>query len=95
MYFISQGDLLLSSSDDLTMRIWDTTTGAELVTITSLPKCVPTTSDDPSNLVLHPINPCCFSRDGERIASGTEEGGVSLWDVYGVQVNSYTLKKTK
>ena len=89
-YFFHLGDLILSSADDETMRIWDAVTGAEIVTVTSLPGPVWPPKDAPMQLMLHPVNPCCFSRTGERIASGTELGSVALWDVTGVQVNLYS-----
>jgi hypothetical protein len=38
-------------------------------------------------LMLHPVNPSCFSRTGENIANGTEIGEVMLWDKSGVQVH--------
>ncbi|KAL4224823.1 hypothetical protein ACF0H5_015519 [Mactra antiquata] len=82
-----KGDLILSSSDDTTMRLWDATTGAELVTVTSLPKPLPVPPEE-GTLVLHPVNPCCFGPSGEKIASGTELGEVMLWDTSGAQLSS-------
>jgi len=87
LFSFSPGDLIVSSADDCTMRIWDTTTGAELVTITSLPGSIlPDKSENQQQLLLHPVNPCCFSPSGEFIASGTELGDVMLWDNSGIQV---------
>lgn len=68
------------------MRIWDATTGAELVTITSLPEPIFPDQSEEQQLMLHPVNPSCFSVTGERIANGTEIGQVMLWDKSGVQV---------
>lgn len=87
MVFSFPGDLIASSADDGTLRIWDTITGAELVTVTSLPLPVWPTKDEPIQLMLHPVNPSCFSRTGDVIGTGTEHGEVMLWDVSGVQVS--------
>ncbi|XP_045175580.2 NACHT domain- and WD repeat-containing protein 1-like isoform X2 [Mercenaria mercenaria] len=83
-----KGDLILSSADDCTMRIWDATTGAEIVTITSLPGPIFPDKNEGMQLMLHPVNPSCFSRSGETIANGTEIGEVMLWDKSGVQLHS-------
>lgn len=80
------GDLILSSADDCTMRVWDATTGAEIVTVTSLPKPIFPDKSEGMQLMLHPVNPSCFSCTGENIANGTEIGEVMLWDKSGVQV---------
>ncbi|XP_052812431.1 NACHT domain- and WD repeat-containing protein 1-like [Mya arenaria] len=92
--FSPAGDLIVSSSDDCTMRIWDTTTGAEIVTVTSLPAPIfPDPEENPQQLMLHAVNPCCFSRNGDVIASGTELGDVMLWDKSGVQLNHVKTDK--
>ncbi|XP_060585763.1 NACHT domain- and WD repeat-containing protein 1-like, partial [Ruditapes philippinarum] len=86
--FSPTGDLILSSADDCTMRVWDATTGAEIVTITSLPEPIFPDESEGMQLMLHPVNPSCFSRTGENIANGTELGEVMLWDKSGVQLCS-------
>lgn len=68
------------------MRIWDATTGAEIVTVTSLPEPIFPDKNEGMQLMLHPVNPSCFSRTGKTIANGTEKGDVMLWDQSGVQV---------
>lgn len=89
MLFCTSGDLILSSADDCTMRIWDATTGAEIVTVTSLPAPIFPGPGEGQQLMLHPVNPCCFSPSGDKIASGTEIGEVMLWDTSGVQVKLF------
>ena len=81
------GDLISSTADDGTLRVWDTITGAELVTVTSLPLPVWPEKHETIQLMLHPVNPSCFSRTGDVIANGTEHGEVMLLDVSGVQVS--------
>ena len=44
---------------------------------------------------VHTANPCCFSRDGETIAVGTEEGEIVLFDADGTKVRLYNNYKKK
>ena len=63
--FSSDGKLVASGSDDGTVKLWDTATGALQWTL-----------EDHSGLV----NAVAFSSDGKLVASGSHDGTVKLWD---------------
>ena len=65
--FSPDGSRIASSSYDCTIRIWDATSGAEI--LTSLRR---------HNNVVYSI---AFARDGNRIVSASEDGTICLWDV--------------
>lgn len=78
--------MVVSSSDDGTIRLWDAILGAELVTITGLPLPVWPKKEEGQTLMLHPVNPTCFNRTGDMLGNGTEHGEVMLWELSGAQV---------
>ena len=64
--FSLDGTLLVSGSDDKTVKLWDVQTGGVVRTL----------GDDTSLVLAVSISP-----DGATIASGTRDGGIHLWDV--------------
>jgi WD40 repeat protein len=63
--FAPDGSWLVSASSDLTLRMWDTRTGALRTTLRGH---------------LEDVNGCDVSADGCRIASVSSEGSVRVWD---------------
>ena len=64
--FNSNGTMLVSGSDDNTVRLWDLTTGMLKATLTGHEGTV---------------NSVAFSPDGTMVASGSNDNSVRLWDV--------------
>ena len=56
--------------------------GAELVTITDLPGPTYPGLADP----YHGERPCSFSRDGKLVATGAEDGSLTVFDLNGTLV---------
>ena len=76
------GNLIASTAEDASLRLWDAYTGAEVVTVSGLPGPTYPALADP----YHGERPCCFSGSGRMIATGSEDGWIQVWDVNGAQV---------
>ena len=78
------GDLIASTAEDGTLRLWHAGSGAELVTVSDLPGPTYPQLADP----YHGERPCTFSNDGRLVATGSEDGGLQVWDISGTQVQN-------
>ena len=76
------GNLIASTAEDATLRLWDAYSGAEVVTVSGLPGPTYPALADP----YHGERPCCFSGSGRMIATGSEDGWIQVWDLSGAQV---------
>jgi len=65
--FSPDGSKIISGSDDKTIRVWDASTGVEI-----LPPLRGHDSD---------INSVAFSPDGSKIISGSDDRTIRVWDV--------------
>ena len=63
--FSPDGKRIASASNDETVRLWDTATGAALQTLKGHTRSVSTVA---------------FSRDGQLVASASYDGTVRVWD---------------
>jgi WD40 repeat protein len=63
--FSPDGTLLATTSDDRTVRLWDTTTGTAVHVLTGH---------------TAPVHACAFSPDGTRLASAGDDHAVRIWD---------------
>src|SRR5438128_2115163 len=74
--FSPSGKLLVSASEDETIRLWDPATGWELAVLHGH---------------QGGVNAVAFSRDGRQLASAGEDGVVTLWDLKsGTEVHRLT-----
>jgi WD40 repeat protein len=67
---------LVSGSDDMIITVWDLSTGASLKSLVELNNDQKLCIDE-----SHEINAVAFSPDGKLIASGSDDGTISLWNV--------------
>jgi WD40 repeat protein/serine/threonine protein kinase len=66
--FSPKGQLVLSSSEDNTIRVWDATSGKTITALRGHGRAVRT---------------CAFSPDGEWVLSGSDDERVRVWNVQG------------
>ena len=83
------GELVASTAEDGSLRLWDAYSGAEVVTVSGLPGPTYPNLADP----YHGERPCCFSKDGSHVVTGSEDGWLQVWDLTGAQVRiSYCIE---
>jgi WD40 repeat protein len=56
---------MATASEDQTIKIWDTTSGEEILTLRGH---------------QHTLTSLSFSHDGQRLASADNQGNIQLWD---------------
>jgi len=61
--------------------------GAERLVVSGLPGPLYPALADP----YHGDRPCCFSKDGKHVATGSEDGWIQVWDLTGAQVKMELL----
>ena len=66
------GEVLVSASDDRTMRVWRAGTWELLFTLA--------TSDNPFDIAWHTITYCEIEQGGSRVVCGTSNGYIFCWD---------------
>ena len=76
------GDLVVSTGEDASLRVWDAYSGAEVFTVSGLPGPTFPGLADP----YHGERPCHFAADGQTVITGSEDGVLQVFDLNGVQV---------
>ena len=78
----ADGTRLVSSSYDKTVKIWDAATNAEIRTLTSQPRGANRGSPLFPGIPTDPlqVNAVALSPDSTRIASGSYDGTITIWD---------------
>eukprot|EP01038_Epipyxis_sp_PR26KG_P008442 gene8442-11420_t len=69
--FNHDGSRIVSGSDDMTVRIWDVTTGEVI---------------NEFGNISSSVNSVCFNYDGSRVVSGSNDTIVRIWDVVTGQI---------
>ncbi|QIR40962.1 ribosome assembly protein 4 [Tolypothrix sp. PCC 7910] len=78
--FSPDGQQLASGSNDSTIKIWDVSTGKVIQTIPHLRDATPTASYIDSSY-QDSVTSIAFSSDGKKLASGSEDKTIKLWDI--------------
>jgi WD40 repeat protein/tRNA A-37 threonylcarbamoyl transferase component Bud32 len=80
--FSASGDLVAVGSDDKTIRIWDTRTGRAVRTL-QYARDLNQRVDVSGNRVfhIHELTQLAFSPDGTRLAAGTYDDGIIVWEI--------------
>jgi WD40 repeat protein len=74
------GKMIVSGSDDNTLKLWDTETGKEIATLAGH---------------IGEVNTCAFSPDGSVIACGDELGNFYLYKLKGFDIGSPIITACK
>ncbi|MBD2169496.1 ribosome assembly protein 4 [Calothrix membranacea FACHB-236] len=78
--FSPDGQQLASGSDDNTIKLWDVSTGKVIQTLPPLQEATPTESYIDSGH-QDSVTSIAFSSDGKKLASGSEDKTIKLWDI--------------
>ncbi|MBD2340169.1 ribosome assembly protein 4 [Calothrix sp. FACHB-156] len=78
--FSPDGQQLASGSDDNTIKLWDVSTGKVIQTLPPLREATPTESYIDSGH-QDSVTSIAFSSDGKKLASGSEDKTIKLWDI--------------
>nr|WP_317891623.1 WD40 repeat domain-containing protein [Tolypothrix sp. PCC 7601] len=78
--FSPDGQKLASGSNDNTIKLWDVSTGKVIQTLPHLQEATPTASYIDSGH-QDSVTSIAFSSDGQKLASGSEDKTIKLWDM--------------